>query len=391
MNILFLGSYCPSEGEHYIRSLSTYFDSPGNTLQRALLNGLDSFANVNVISSLKIESKAKKIDGFSFSHNQVSRDFVISTYSSLISRKLFNSAQILKAYDGLNFDPNLIFVYSYSFELLKAVHLIKQKNKKVKVLIMITDLAEFMRSNLGVKKILKSLESKLCLKYIDKYVDGYLFLSEHMKNRFPMVGKKYAVIEGIFQPEEISKDMIVEKNKNFVFLYTGNLDTRYGIVDLLNAFLKLSVRNAELWICGKGDALSIILQKQKEDDRIKYWGQVDRTTVLKLQKSATVLVNPRHSSEEFSKYSFPSKTIEYLASGTPTLMAPLACLPEEYKLYLFLFEDETVDGMSRKMYELCEKSSEELVQLGHRAAEFIFKNKTPILQCKKIIELYDSL
>mgnify|MGYP003303651866 CR=1 FL=1 len=44
-----------------------------------------------------------------------------------------------------------------------------------------------------------------------------------------------------------------------------------------------------------------------------FTGKIDRSQVLALQRSATVLVNPRRNNEEYTKYSFPSKTMEYLA------------------------------------------------------------------------------
>ena len=38
-------------------------------------------------------------------------------------------------------------------------------------------------------------------------------------------------------------------------------------------------------------------------------------------------VNPRQNNEEFTKYSFPSKTMEYLASGVPVVAYKLDGIP----------------------------------------------------------------
>ena len=110
-----------------------------------------------------------------------------------------------------------------------------------------------------------------------------------------------------------------------------------------------------------------------------------------MQKKATLMVNPVHSSEEFSHYFFPSKTLEYLASGTPTLMSRLSCLPPEYDEHLFYFDDESVEGMARKMQEICEMPQSALSEIGKRAADFIVEFKTPKPQMKKAIEFFNQI
>ena len=57
-------------------------------------------------------------------------------------------------------------------------------------------------------------------------------------------------------------------------------------------------------------------------------GCVTNDEIVRLQCEATLLVNPRPSDKEFCKYSFPSKTIEYMASGTPVLMTKLPGVPD---------------------------------------------------------------
>lgn len=63
-------------------------------------------------------------------------------------------------------------------------------------------------------------------------------------------------------------------------------------------------------------------------------------------KKATLLINPRPSNEEFTKYSFPSKNLEYMASGTPLLATDLPGIPAEYKRYEYIIENENIDGIA---------------------------------------------
>lgn len=80
-----------------------------------------------------------------------------------------------------------------------------------------------------------------------------------------------------------------------------------------------------------------------------------------------------------------------MASGTPTLMCSLASLPESYKKHLYIFEDETPEGMAKKIVDVCEKTQEELAAFGNAAAEFILKEKNQYAQCKNIIEFIRNI
>ena len=80
-------------------------------------------------------------------------------------------------------------------------------------------------------------------------------------------------------------------------------------MNLVQAFENVKGNNIELWICGSGDSEAAIREAASRDSRIKFFGLVDSQTALKMQRQATILVNPRTSEGEYTKYSFPSKTI----------------------------------------------------------------------------------
>ena len=60
-----------------------------------------------------------------------------------------------------------------------------------------------------------------------------------------------------------------------------------------------------------------IIACSKKDNRIVFKGMVPNKIVVEDQLKATLLVNPRPSIGEFTRYSFPSKNMEYMVSGTP--------------------------------------------------------------------------
>ena len=101
-------------------------------------------------------------------------------------------------------------------------------------------------------------------------------------------------------------------------------------------------------------------------------------------------MNPRPTTEEFTKYSFPSKNMEYMVSGTPLLTTRLPGMPKEYYPYVFLIEDETIDGYAKALADALSRTEDELVNFGQKAKKFVLENKNYIIQTRRIIELIQS-
>ena len=80
-----------------------------------------------------------------------------------------------------------------------------------------------------------------------------------------------------------------------------------------------------------------------------------------------------------------------MASGTPTLMYRLGCLPKDYYPYLYFMEDESVDGIKNKLIDICEKSDDELKSFGQKASNFIINEKNEKKQAGKISKFITDL
>ena len=111
------------------------------------------------------------------------------------------------------------------------------------------------------------------------------------------------------------------------------------------------------------------------------------TEIVKKEQEATLLVNPRPTGEEYVKYSFPSKTMEYMASGTPVLTTVLPGMPKEYHSYVYLLEDETADGITQKLKEVLANSDETLFRKGMEARKFVLEQKNNVIQASKILDM----
>ena len=392
MQTIFIGGLYPNEILDEIKENTKHLDFAANTLQWALLNGFEANSYpVKVITLPTLRDfpqyyKKTYFKSSSFSHIKGNEDLCLGFVTIPVIKHVSKYLNLYKCLNKLLKDKDNVhlIIYGIHSPYLKAVEKIKQRNDKIKTCLIVPDLPEYMSDSKNIiYRLLKSIDKKIILKSF-QYIDSFVLLSQYMAERLPIGDKPWMVMEGIYNTNDNITNVPKEPYKTI--LYTGNLAKRYGILDLLEAFTKINSPDFRLWLCGNGDGLEKIQEIQKRDSRIEYFGILPRNEVLKLQKRATLLVNPRHSYEEYTKYSFPSKTMEYMASGTPTLMSKLPCLPKEYEPYIYFFDDESVEGMKNKIIEICEKSQEELNEFGEKAAKFIHTQKNEIAQTKRIIE-----
>lgn len=227
--------------------------------------------------------------------------------------------------------------------------------------------------------------------WIIRLYDQYILLTEQMNDyiisNITHKQKPYSIVEGMVDVD-MGKKSIPEYKKysKKVCMYAGILDRKYGIEMLVKGFDKANIPDSELHIYGDGEYKDELLKVCKKNSNIKYFGLKPNSYIVKEQQKATLLVNPRPSDEEFTKYSFPSKNMEYMASGTPALMTRLPGMPEEYLEYVYILEDESIDGMAEKMKEILNLSKEENMEKGRKAKEYVLKKKSNINQAERVMK-----
>lgn len=229
---------------------------------------------------------------------------------------------------------------------------------------------------------------------IIKMFNNYVLLTDEMNNyivdNITHKNKPYIVIEGSVD-YTILNEITCEKYEKKVCMYTGTLAKIYGIEYLVKGFIKANVLNSELHIYGDGDFKNELIDLCKKNSNIKYFGTKPNEYIVEEQKKATLLINPRPSNEEFTKYSFPSKNLEYMASGTPLLATDLPGIPDEYKRYEYIIENENIEGIANMFSYVLNLTDAELRKKGKMAQEFVLGTKNNIIQTKKILEWLNNL
>lgn len=338
---------------------------------RLLAKGLSGKAELLCISqpsvvrennkSLIIELPDEIEEGISFSYTKIVN---IPVIKNLLAAHFAEKLQ--RAFSGDIVVCDLLCISACKGALKAA----KKSGKKA--IGIVTDIPDFLPGKAGGKTF-----RKLFYENLNK-CDGFVLLTESMAD-YLNIKKPYVVIEGIC--EEASSERL-EKFPENVVLYAGGLEKDYGVIDLCEAFC--DIEGAELWLYGKGRCLDEIVAFSEKYPNIKYKGVAKNDEILALEKKATLLVNPRNPIGEFTKYSFPSKNMEYMSSGTPVLCYMLPGMPNEYRSYIYEIKADIKSGLT----EILAKDRKELDAFGLSAKEFVLKNKNLYKQADKVLELF---
>lgn len=246
----------------------------------------------------------------------------------------------------------------------------------------ITDLPEM----LGMGRL-----SRKIIDFTIRHSTHYVLLTEAMAQKLSLQHKPYVVLEG---QSDIAMETVApcreRKLRPRVCLYAGSLYKVYGIDNLIRGFCKANLPDVRLHLYGPCNFEQELKEITRENPNIFYGGMLLNTQIVEKEMEASLLVNPRPTDEEFVKYSFPSKTMEYMSTGTPVLTTVLPGMPKEYYPHVYLLEDETPDGIAQKLRQLCALSDEELFQKGAQAREFILKEKNNVIQAKKILDMLEK-
>lgn len=239
----------------------------------------------------------------------------------------------------------------------------------------------------GKDGFIQNMLARLC-QYCWNNYDGYILLTEQMNEIVNPKAKPYVIMEGIANKIDIIEN--VEK-ENYV-MYAGSLYDRFGIKELVDGFDMLEDKSLKLRLYGAGETVEYIKNKEKENENIQYKGSKINSEIILAERKAKLLINPRPTKSEFTKYSFPSKTIEYMLSGTPVLTTRLQGIPKEYYDYLYTIDDESAEGIKNSIESIIKNESEaSLEDKGKKAREFICKNKNSEIQGMKIINFIKDI
>ena len=388
LDVLFVGQFYPEDKISTFQDLSKQsLDYAAHNFQSALIRGFTennfnvSYLNIPPIGSYPFFFRNIFVDA-GFDKNNISYlNFPIIKWH-LISSKVYK-----KTLNWILSKPaqskKIILIYSYTF--LNEIYKATKGRSDVKIVLLIADMPDFSNQK---ENLLTKLRSLIPNKTIDfSMASAYILVSQHINNLVNLENKRYMVLEGIYNDTQNT----ISKPKKKYITYTGGLYKKYGILDMLNAVDLIEDKEYRFIFCGTGDCVEEIKSRKNINPNIEYRGVLNRSDVLSLQQESTLLLNPRHSNESWTKYSFPSKTLEYLASGTPVVMNRLESIPKEYFEFLTFLSSEDSYGIASTINNILKNKLDDLNLKGIQAKNFIRIHKSSKSQTKRIINFISEL
>lgn len=382
MNILYLGAFPPA---FLIKRSGGKIDSFYRASE-SLIEGFRSLSDVklDVITSPDLSSWPR---GPLFIPREESRDDGVTLVSSLnisfikqlwtIISMTYECIRCIRKNEGKTvvLIPYVVFRHVFTLRLLRLLC-----PRRVMQACIVPDIF------FPTSKLVKAVNS-FTIQMASKF-DAFVFYTKHMSDKFHVESDKYEVIEGyrtILERDPVSADL-------FKVVYAGTLNLEYGVGRLVDAMALLSDPDIELHLYGAGSGVTAIQEASINDPRIVYHGRVSNTEASDAIYGATLLINPRNASDgEYTKYSFPSKDIEYLSTGIPTLLCKLPGMPPEYYGFFIDLGDATPSEIASAITKVKTMSTEERNMFGKKARAFIKDRMNCTRQAERIRSLFERV
>jgi len=396
MKVLFLGGvFDDSHNKEIISKTRTYVEYAANNFQKKIIYGLRSLnIPLEVVSIPFLGAYPTAYSDMYFSGFQNMNDdnsgykyYAFNNIYGYRNISRFRAAKRgLRNFISVDDEKKLIIVYTPHTPFIQAANWAKRKDPRIKICMVVPDLPQYMdlsESLSPIYKFLKSIDLKQFAKE-NKTVDSYILLTEQMADALNVGDRPYRVVEGIYEATNgVSNKRVGIKT----IVYTGKLNLAFGATNLVKAFHSIQNANIRLVICGSGEAKNEIAQIAAKDSRIDFKGQVTSDEARKCILDGDILVNPRPNDSIYTKYSFPSKIIDYLATGNPVIAFELDGMPKIYKDFIYYIPENNIESIAKTIQRVINADPKEIQVRTNKALQYINYKLSREEVAKSIINL----
>lgn len=239
----------------------------------------------------------------------------------------------------------------------------------VRLIVMVTDPpGVLLPTDRWLERTLKQIDRRI-VGWLLRRADGVMCLSPGLAEYF-RISRPNVCFPGILSSDFEAALAVAEANLELrgesasnvcrTILYAGGLNKAYGVDKLIEAISLLKSPRLRLSLFGAGDQVANLRRRAKDDERFSFGGFVSDDELVPALLNADVLVNPRPADEAFAILSFPSKLVEYLASGTPVLTTRISSIPRSLAPYFSYIEVASPEGIRDAIIRLLDNYDEGL-------------------------------
>ncbi len=272
-------------------------------------------------------------------------------------------------------------VIMYDVNPIFMIPLLKLRKKYKLTITTICAEVSLLRRGSG---LISYFKKRILFKFEKKF-DRYILFADAMAEVLKCRKKPCMVLEGI-APTCFGAPNADRKN---IIMYAGGLAKDNNIRLLIDSCSQITELD-ELWICGVGEDEEYIAYKMKEYPWLRYFGMLTNDEVRKMETQAKILINLRSPDKELTKYSFPSKLLEYVASGSLVVTTRLEGIPKEYFNYFIAIDFVEQSAVVEVLTNTLKMAGNEYISRCVAAQEFIIRQKSADAQAKRIWDFINS-
>jgi len=389
LKILYLGYFCTEELFLELSRTDKDFSIAAHKYETQLLSNLSKSvkpSNVKVVSILSymeettVRRTTDSFCGMDLQYVWKKRGGTIPSLSAFkeIKKRVKQWLRDTKGEERivLTYATNFILLYPFLF-----------RKKKVKIVTICSEIPQYRILTGGklqrwIKKTINTM--------LNNRMDGYVFFSKYMNEKTNPRKKPYIVVEGL--PDiRITEEEINQNERKEQIFYAGYLIPENGMETLLEAFVQMRHTNVELVLCGSGNMLERLQEYTQKCDRIKYLGSLPNDEILRMEREATLLINPRKADHLLTRYSFPSKTFEYFSSGTPAVLTRLEGIPEEYYQYCYTCDATDAESLASDLDAVLDIPFAIRLEKAKKAFRFVKEKKSAAVQTQRIVDFLNEV
>ena len=314
MKILFCGTVVPESIEYQVKDIS----AAGNRFQNNMVCNLKTLGHeVETVSYVAMEIpkvlKDMLLEKDSFNDSSGAKSHYIFRQNGGFKDTLLAVKKCKEIVRNLISKYDLVLCYNVFYSFFFIPELAKRFQKK-NILI----LADYSGPE-SYHSIKNKIYARMQMQIMRQY-NKVIGLSANIQKKLKP-GQKFLLMEGGI--DENFYNQFAEKSSQnegkVIFMYSGLLSKVTGVDILLHAVLEMKEKSFELRISGKGDLEQQVCDAAENDERICYLGHMEYDEYIENLKKVDVLINPRNMELPENQNNFPSKIMDYLATGKAIL------------------------------------------------------------------------
>lgn len=190
------------------------------------------------------------------------------------------------------------------------------------------------------------------------------------------------------ESDQVKSAYFLNRDKKII-VFAGTINSENG-VSLLIDFVKNNKNiEFELQFYGSGEDVSNVQELSKVDARVKYFGRISEELLQERLAAADFLINLRDPAGVSIDYSFPSKLINFMSTGTPVISNIFPGLDDCYLNYLYLIDGYNIQSVSEKIIFLLKNNLDR--DFGISAKKFVIKKNNWNVISEQLIEFMDKV